>query len=549
MTKLAVRATSCVLAASEAAPADDAAEARPFDDGSFLAVVAAGIGGAHRGGDAARKAVATYLANFRNRPRAWSPAKALEEITRHLNRQLHQEGLARYESPEMASTVVAVALDGDRLHLVNAGDSRCYRLRNGNLTQLSEDHRESAPDREHVLRKALGLANDLAPHVVWTDLAPGDVLLLCTDGLSDVLPDADLARLLAGHASARTLVAEARERATPETLDDCSAVVLEIEATGTPASGEAEALPIPDQLKAGDLIDGFTLRRSFRATDRIWLAAKMGKQFVLKFAPLEARTNEAVLTQFIRETWHATSLKADFFPAASVPDDATARYYALEYFHAPTLGHWLAEHGRFDIAEAVALGKFLLYAAQFLLRHDFVHGDLKPENILVLGERGALTFKLIDLGSVAEVFSVNTRAGTPSYLAPERFHGAAVSESTELFAIGVVLYEAVTGKLPFGEIEPFQTPVFRAPRPPSRLNPHLPPWFDAVLLHALAVPPAERYAAYSEMRFELENPEKVQPFHRAGASLAERDPVLLLKLLLALSLVVNLLLAFKLFSR
>ena len=122
MTKLRVRTTSFVEALSEAAPADDAAEARSFDDGTFLAVVADGLGGAEGGGDAARKTVATYLANFRNRPRAWSPAKALEETTRHLNRQLHQEGLARYESPEMASTVVAVALDGDRLHLVNAGD-------------------------------------------------------------------------------------------------------------------------------------------------------------------------------------------------------------------------------------------------------------------------------------------------------------------------------------------------------------------------------------------------------------------------------------------
>ena len=70
MTKLRVRATSCVQPASDANPADDAAEARLFDDSTFLAVVADGIGGAQRGGDAARKTVATYLANFRNRPRA-----------------------------------------------------------------------------------------------------------------------------------------------------------------------------------------------------------------------------------------------------------------------------------------------------------------------------------------------------------------------------------------------------------------------------------------------------------------------------------------------
>ncbi len=549
VSKLLVRATSCVQASEKGSSSDDAVEARSFDDGTFLAVVADGLGGAEYGGDAARKAVAIYCANYRNRPRAWSPSKALEEITRHLNRQLHQEGLARYESPELSTTVVAVALDGNRLHLINAGDSRCYHWRNATLTQLSEDHRESGADRSHILYKALGLADDLVPHFASADLQAGDVLLLCSDGLSDLLSNADIARLLATHPYAHTLVNEARGRATPETLDDIAVVVLVIESTGQPTGCEAEALPIPDRLKAGDIVDGFTLRQSFRATDRIWLTTRAGESFVLKFAPLEARSNEAILTQFIRETWHATSLRAHFFPTAFVPEGATSRYYALQYFQAPTLHQWIATQGRLDTSETVALGLFLLDAAQFLLRHDFVHGDLKPENILVLGDRGALTFKLIDLGSVAEVFSVNTRAGTSSYLAPERFHGAAVSESTELFAIGVVLYQAVTGQLPFGEIEPFQTPVFRTPRQPSRFNPHLPPWLDAVLLHALAPCPEDRYTAYSEMRFELDNPEKVRPFHRANAPLAERNPILLLKLLLVGSIAINLLLFWKLLSR
>ena len=544
--KLRVRTTTFVQAASDGAPPDDVAQARAFDDGTALAVVADGLGGAELGGDAARRTVATYLANFRNRPRAWSTDKALEEITRHLNRQLHQEGLARFDSPELASTVVVVALDGDRLHLVNAGDSRCYRFRAGSLMLLSEDHRESGTGREHVLRKALGLANDLAPHIASADIAPGDVLLLCTDGLSDVVPEADLARLLADHASARALVAEARRRATPETLDDIAAVVLEVEEVGAPSDGWTESLPIPDTLKAGDVVNGFTLRRSFRASDRIWLAAKAGDLFVLKFAPLDARANEAVLTQFIRETWHATSLKADFFPGAFVPENATARYYALEYFAAPTLRQWLAEHGPLDTAEAVSLGRFLLYAAQFLLRHDFVHGDVKPENILVLGERGALSFKLIDLGSVAEVFSVNTRAGTPSFLAPERLNGAPVGERTEVYAIGVTLHVALTRAYPHGEIEPFQNPVFREARRPSRVNPHIPPWLDSVLLRAVAVDPERRYPHFSEMKFDLENPAKVKPFQAAGAPLLERNPLLFYKAGFFILLVVNLWLVFKL---
>jgi serine/threonine protein kinase len=544
--RLRVHATSCTRARVEDAAGDDALAVRALDDGTFIAVVADGLGSACQGREAAERVAANYAANFRNRPRAWSTTKTLEEITRHLNRQLHQEGLARHESPELASTVAAVVLDGDRLHLLNVGDSRVYRFRAGKLECLSRDHRDAT--QCHVLLQALGLADTVAPHVLQTDLAVGDVLLLCTDGLTDVLSDPALAGLMAERIGARGLVAMARERATPETLDDITAVVVEVQELGPATSAAPVSLPIPGQLKVGDVVDGYTLRRSFRASDRTWLAAKAGQLYVLKFAPLDAQSTEAVLTAFIREMWTATTLKADYFPGATVPEDATARYYVLEYFQAPTLRQWLTERGPLSTADAVSLGRFVLTAAQYLLRHDFVHGDLKPENLLVLGEPGALSFKLIDLGSVAEVFSVNTRAGTPSYLAPERFRGAAVSEATELYALGATLYEALTGRLPHGEIEPFQTPHFGSPRRPSTHNPHVPPWLDAIVLRALALRPDDRFGAYSEMRYQLEHPERVKPFRSAAAPLLERDPVLLLKLLLAASLLGNLLLLAKLFA-
>ena len=84
----------------------------------------------------------------------------------------------------------------------------------------------------------------------------GDLAALCTDGLSDVVPEADLARLLGDHASARALVAEARRRATPETLDDIGAVVIEVKEVGAPSDGWTESPPIPDALKSGNGVVG-----------------------------------------------------------------------------------------------------------------------------------------------------------------------------------------------------------------------------------------------------------------------------------------------------
>jgi serine/threonine protein kinase len=123
------------------------------------------------------------------------------------------------------------------------------------------------------------------------------------------------------------------------------------------------------------------------------------------------------------------------------------------------------------------------------------------------------------------VFSLTSRAGTASYLAPERFHEAPISERTEIFAIGVTLFQAVSQSFPFGEVERFQTPRFHAPKRPASLNPNLPPWFESVVLRAISTRPDRRYQNYSEMLFELNHPEQVSPFYPEGVALIERDPL------------------------
>ncbi|RYD73109.1 MAG: serine/threonine protein kinase, partial [Verrucomicrobiaceae bacterium] len=208
-----------------------------------------------------------------------------------------------------------------------------------------------------------------------------------------------------------------------------------------------------------------------------------------------------------------------------IPELPSARYYVMEFVEAPSLKTLLRARP-LAVDEAVALGKFLLEAEAHLLALGLVHGDIKPENILVLTEYDRLQFKLIDLGSAAELFSVTSRAGTASYLAPERFHGKPVCERTEIFALGVTLYQALTGGLPYGEIERFQTPVFGVAKTPSGLNPNIPPWLDSVLLRAITTTPARRYRHYSEFAFDLANPDKVEPFLPSGTSLLERNPLL-----------------------
>lgn len=518
-----VHLTTCALPRDEGGACSDAVATAQRGE-TVLAVLCDGAGTGRPAREAAHRAVAMIAENYAARPRAWSAERTLVEFARQLNRTFYQESMSREGRVEMVTTLVAVVIEGTRLHGLNAGDSRVYLWQGGALRQLSEDH--SDPEQRGLITRALGLAADIELHVFSSEVQDGDGVLLCSDGVSNHLPDEEFTRALTHRHSARSLVLSARQKATQESLDDASAIVLDIRHTGTLRAMTDRPLLIPPALLKGETVDGWQLLRSFQGTDRVWLAEKDGRRAVLKFAPAEAQESEAHLDAFIRETWNATRVKSEHFVQAEEPPGQTARYYVMEFVEAPSL-HSVLRERRLSVDSAVGLGKFLAGAARALLRLDLAHGDIKPENVLCIGDYAQLTFKLVDLGSAAELFSVSSRAGTASYLAPERFHGAPLSERTELFAIGVTLYQALTGRLPYGEIERFQTPAFTAPRRPSKLNPNIPPWLDAVILRAIARQPERRYEHYTELQHDLDHPERVQPYFEADTPLLQRNPIAL----------------------
>jgi serine/threonine protein phosphatase PrpC len=523
---LKVNCTSYGLAKSERAESDDSFAVKAWDE-TVIAVLADGAGAARDAREAATRIVKSLMSNYAVRPAGWSPQKALAEFTKIINHTLHHESLARHSAPEMISTLSVAVIEGNRLFGLNVGDSRVYLSRGGQLSQLSHDHVINDRTFSHVLQRAIGLAPEVEPHCFETELRDGDIAFLCSDGVSNVLSDAVLSKQLAHRTAARAIVQHARELATDETLDDASAIVIDIVRAGMLRAVSQLPLKIPDTLRKGEVIDGYELVRPFQHSDRVWLATKDEQRWTLKFAPLEARNDEEILARFIKEEWNAqraAEAAPGPFVAAFTPERATARYYVQEFVEAPSLKSVLKARA-LGPDEAVALGRMLCTAGQRLLGLDLVHGDLKPENVLVISDYAKLRFKLIDFGSAAEIFSVTSRAGTASYLAPERFHGEPISERTEIFAIGVTLYEALTRTFPFGEIERFQTPVFRAPKRPSALNANIPPWLDHVILRAISVEPARRYRHFSELAFDFEHPDRVEPFFQKGTSLIERDPL------------------------
>ncbi len=501
---------------------DDACDFKIVDDTLFLTVLCDGVGSARKGGAAARQIVKFFMDQFKTRPKVWGIEKTLATFTQHINKLLFKESMTQYESIELLSTLCVAVIEADNLYTLNLGDSRIYlEKQNGEVTQLSTDHNMDDEHLSHVLVNACGLNEHVNPEILITKVENGDRVVLCSDGVYNLLPTPELFAKIDKGIGAKlilsTLEKEYKER------DDMALQIFNIESLDELHAVRNLDLIIPESPKRGDVIDGYVLEESMMQHNRIWKVKREGVLFVMKFPMSD---EEQAVDEFVREAWYAKQITHKAFGDAWVPEDRTYRYYMMELIEGTSLQEYLSKR-TISVDSAIDLGKFLHKAEAHLLHLGLVHGDIKPENIIVYKnkETAGVSFKMVDFGSIVEVFSENSRAGTPTYLAPERFVGENINEASEVFSIGITLYWALTGKFPYGEIEPFQTPKFKIPRNPKSYNPNIPSWLDSIILRAIAIDTDQRYQHYSEFFYELKDPINVKPFFDKSLSIIERSPL------------------------
>jgi len=366
----------------------------------------------------------------------------------------------------------------------------------------------------------VGLDDELAPQFVVEEVAEGDLVLLASDGfhksMDPVESDTWIGRGESLDAFAERWVAMARQKGSD---DDATLLVARIEALPEPnetsfTGGDAELPPV-DDAKEGVEIDGFRLQKRLgggRLTS-VWLAddRESERRVVLKIPDSRSMGDASTREEFLREEWVGKRVRhPGVVPVVALrPGRRTRLYYAMPWTEGTSLRRILSREGSLDAFAATRMGLEIASALRALHRQGVLHRDVKPDNIL----RDATgSHKLTDLGvarieALAEV--TGSVPGTPSYMAPELFDGSSASESSEVFALGVTLYECLTRKLPFGEIEPFSRPRFGRPVPPSRWNPEIPPWLESVVLKAIEPDPSQRFQVLSELEFHLERHERV----------------------------------------
>lgn len=188
--------------------------------------------------------------------------------------------------------------------------------------------------------------------------------------------------------------------------------------------------------------------------------------------------------------------------------DGAVHYIAMEYVEGEDLKRLIRREGRLSPQRAAAIAAQVCEALEFAHEHGIIHRDVKPQNILLARDGGV---KVADFGiaralSSATITQTGTVLGSVQYLAPEQARGSAVGRAADVYALGVVLYEMVTGTLPFDEDSPIAIALKhldQQPPRPSALVPALPPRIEGIILRALAKSPGARYASAGEMRGDL----------------------------------------------
>ena len=243
----------------------------------------------------------------------------------------------------------------------------------------------------------------------------------------------------------------------------------------------------------------------------VWLAEdqELGRKVAIKMLHERYANDTQFVERFRREATHAAGLSHPNVVSIFDRGETDGSYYiVMEYVEGRTLKELLVTRGPCPVPVAISYVRQVLAALRYAHRNGIVHRDIKPHNVLVDHEGRV---KVADFGIARAGSSQMTEAGsiigTAQYLSPEQARGAPVDESSDLYSTGIVLYELLTGDLPFNGETPVEIAMkhlSQVPSAPSSIRSEIPRDLDLVVLRALAKEPAERYRSAKEMDRDLE---------------------------------------------
>ena len=273
-------------------------------------------------------------------------------------------------------------------------------------------------------------------------------------------------------------------------------------------------------LYAGDQLDDYRLdslvgsggmASIFRATD-----LRNGSTVAIKVPHPQAECDPIYHERFRREIEIGGRLQHSGIRKILPVADPSRLYMAMEWLDGRLLRQVLGEEGPFSMERAVAIVMRILAALDCMHSHGVVHRDLKPENIMLEAED---RIKIIDFGIASCAGSrrltfgkLSQVMGSPDYISPEQVKNSRGDARSDLYAVGVMLYEMLTGETPFHGSNPFAVMNARlvaSPQPPREINPEILPGLQAIVLRALERDPNRRYTSAQAFAQDLAHPDEI----------------------------------------
>lgn len=529
----------------------------------IAAVMADGMSGSEAGKIAAEACVTGFLADYFSTPESWSTETAGAKVLTALNRWLYGQGHREYDTEQaMVTTLSVLVIKSATAHLFHIGDTRIYRMRKGAIEKLTHDHRVIVGADKNVLSRAMGIDLRMKIDYRAVPVEPGDIFMLTTDGVHDFLDDTVLAEFLYGNSlQPGTATKRIVERAIAAGSDD-NISCLAVKVDGVPDQDEHEfyqqfsELPFPPPLEPGMVLDGYKIVRELHASKRtqVYLAidTSTDHRVILKTPSVNYVDDAEYIDGFLHEEWAGRRINNQHVLKVLEPHGRRqCLYYATEYIDGWTLRQWMNDNPQPALEDVRAIVQQIATGLRAFHRQEMIHQDLKPENIMI--DRYG-TVKIIDFGStrIAGIEEITTPLdrnkllGTRNYTAPEYLLDMQGNNLSDIYSLGVITYELLTGALPYGKQELTARRLKRARyQSATRTNSEIPLWVDRALEKATAIDRRRRYTLLSEFVHDITHP---NPSFLANTAepLIERNPILAWKIIAAMLFIANLLLLYQL---
>ena len=510
--------------------------------------LADGISSSDVSQQASQTAVACFLEDYYCTSEAWSVKTSAQRVLTATNTWLHsqtQQSQYRYEKDRgYVCTLSAMVIKSTTAHVFHVGDARIYRLQGNALEQLTIDHRVQVAQDKSYLSRAMGVSPQIEIDYLTLPLNEGDIFLFATDGVHEHVNPHYLTKVIHEHANdldkAAKLIADEAYECGSE--DNLTTQIVRIEELPSRDAGEIyqqlTRLPFPPDLDARMEFDGYRIVREVHASSRshVYLAVdtETNTRVIIKAPSTDLRGDPAYLERFMMEEWIARRINsAHVLKPWSQTRKRNYLYLAMEFVDGQALTQWMFDHPKPELETVRGIVEQIAKGLRAFHRMEMLHQDLRPDNIMI---DNTGTVKIIDFGStrVAGIVEIASPIeqfhllGTAQYTAPEYFLGENGSTRSDLFSLGVIAYQMLTGKLPYG-VQVARTRTRAEQRKLKYasallVDRSLPVWIDGALRKAVHPDPGKRYGELSEFLFDLHRPNAAF-LNQTRPPLMERNPV------------------------